>query len=101
MEDYKEEMKVLFQRFYSPVGVSEPKFMSTAAIHEMFRGVIPYHPITEHDVYDVMKDMGFTQEQQILTEKKCIFEGDEKNGIPPEYDNVEVARYFHWKLYEL
>ena len=64
------------------------------------RGLIPNHPIDEHDIYGLLKEMYFEQAQKIIYEKVCTFEGDEKKGIPPEYEQVEIGRIFVWNLYE-
>ncbi|MDR7695372.1 hypothetical protein D1000_07085 [Riemerella anatipestifer] len=103
MEDYKEIMKELLLRFYSPIGVSGGNKIhkSTQELLSMFRGVIPSTPITEHDVFEVMKDCSFEIEHKILTKEVCIYEGDEEKGIPAEYDKVEVGRVLLWGLYEL
>lgn len=93
MEDYKEIMEDLLLRYYSPVE-GKKIYKSTKDLHVMFLGVIPYTPITEHDVFEVMRDANFQMEQKIITEKKMIFKGDEEEGIPAEYDNVEIGRVF-------
>jgi hypothetical protein len=51
-------------------------------------------------MYDVMKECSFTISQKILSKKVCIFEGDEKKNIPPEYDHIETGRILVWNLYE-
>lgn len=82
MEDYKEEIRNLFLRYYHVAGAEHKKLQrSTAEILSEVRGVIPAQPISEHDIYEVMKDMGFLQELAIQREKVCIFEGDE--DTPP------------------
>lgn len=101
MEDYKEIMKTLLWRYYSPIAAGNKVLKSTPDLLVMFRGIIPMQPITEHDVYEVMKELGFEIEQKIIKEKVCIFEGDEDEGLPAEYDEVEVGRVFLWALYEV
>ena len=76
------------------------KQMQSCEALRLLRGVIPNEPIDKHDMYDVMKECGFTISQKILTKKICIFEGDEKKNIPPEYDHVEAGRILVWNLYE-
>ena len=94
MEDYKEKIKELFLRYYRNIGEEEEKtYLSTKRILEMVGGVIPSKPISEHDIYECMTDMGFYG--QI-----CIFEGDKEKGIPAEYDRVEVDRVFKWVVFE-
>lgn len=100
MEDYKEEIRNLLQKFYWNVGKEHRLIQrTTAEILQEVRGVIPNHPINEHDIYELMKEMLFEQDQKIFYEKVCTFEGDEKNGIPPEYEQVEIGRIFVWNLY--
>lgn len=101
MEDYKEEMRVLFCRHYSPDGKEHQELKrTTGAIWRELRGVLPQHPIDEHDVYEMLKAEGFSQDREILYEQVCINEGDPKKGIQPEYDKVEVGRRFVWRMYE-
>lgn len=66
----------------------------------MFRGILPNEPIGEHDIYEILKEMGFRQELQILYDKICTFEGEEKEGLPPEYELVESGRVFKWVVYK-
>lgn len=100
MEDYKQEIKDLILRYYEPSGSSDALYKSTLQILQMCQGVIPNQPITQHDVYEIMKELGFTIQQIAITEKVMIYEGDEEQGIPPKYDNVEKDRVFLWELYE-
>ena len=101
MEDYKDEIRNLLQKFYWNVG-KEHKLIqrTTAEILQEVRGVIPNQPISEHDIYDLLKEMLFEQSQKIFYENVCTFEGDEKQGIPPEYEQVEVGRIFVWNIYQ-
>ena len=63
MEDYKEKIKELFLRYYRNIGEEQEKtYLSTKRILEMVGGVIPSKPISEHDIYECMTDMGFYQE---------------------------------------
>lgn len=102
MEDYKQLMKDLFLKYYSPMGDDfQKKHTTTFEVLVMFRGIIPNEPIGEHEVFDILKELGFRQELQILYEKKCIFEGDEEKGMPPEYDEVEAGRIFKWVVYQI
>lgn len=100
MEDYKQEIRNLILAYYEVSGECKVHHKSTSEILAMCQGVIPNQPITQHDIYEVMKEMGFGIEQVSITEKVMIYEGDEEQGIPAEYDNVEVTREFRWKLYE-
>ena len=101
MEDYKEEIRLMLQKYYFNAGEEHKKIQRTTNdILHMVKGVIPSEPISEHDIFELMKEMYFEQEQKILTEKVCTFEGDEKKGIPPEYEDQEIGRIFVWNLYE-
>lgn len=101
MEDYKEEIRNLLQKYYWNAGKEHKMIQrTTSQILQEVRGVIPQHPIDEHDIYEIMKGMFFEQEQKIYYEKVCTFEGDEEKGIPPEYEQVEAGRVFVWNLYE-
>lgn len=101
MEDYKQEMREVFTRYYSTEGAEhrQMKRTTTDVLHEL-RGVIPAHPIDEHDVYEMLKSLGFEQDMQVLHEQVCIREEDKKKGIEAEYDNVEIGRRFVWLVYE-
>lgn len=100
MEDYKEEIKKLLQKYYDTLGEDDNKiYKTTVEILEEVRGVIPFQPIDDHDIYELMKELNFWQDQEIIFEKVCIFEGDSSENIPPEYDNVEVERVFKWVLF--
>lgn len=100
MEDYKQEIRNLILAYYWAKGIGNKVYKTTQELLQMCQGVIPHQPITQHDVYEVMKEMGFSIEQVSITEKQMIFEGDEEKGIPPKYDDVETAREFRWVLYE-
>ncbi|MOA47425.1 hypothetical protein D3C78_1700600 [compost metagenome] len=101
MEDYKEEIRLLLQKYYYNAGEEHKEIhRTTAQILQEVRGVVPSHPITEHDIYELMKEMYFEQTQEIIYENVCTFEGDAEGGIPPEYEKREVERIFVWKLFQ-
>ena len=60
MEDYKEELRKLLLNWYSPIA-ERGTFVThtTAELLEMFQGVLPAEPISEHDVYEVCKEESF------------------------------------------
>lgn len=66
MEDYKEEIQRLLLEFFSPqplsLGYKNEKMMTTLDVLQMLQGVIPYQPINQHDVYEVMKLLKFQVE---------------------------------------
>lgn len=101
MEDYKQLMKELLLQYYDATPEGEAMQMQTTEVLRWFRGIIPQHPITEHDIFDVLKECGFVISQKILTEKVCIYEGDGTNDYPAEYDHVETGRILVWNLYEI
>ncbi|MGD1319510.1 hypothetical protein [Chryseobacterium sp. 2R14A] len=101
MFDYKEEMTRIFERYYAPVGeMEDKKNMSTTEIDFLFRGIIPNMPTSEHDVYELMKELGFEQEKVIIYEKVIIVEANPKEGIQEEVDMVPVGQVFKWIVYE-
>lgn len=70
MEDYKEIIKGMLLRDFSPnipsVGFPLQRGikgdvikMTTAQVLQMVQGVIPSTPIDEHDVFDSLKECGF------------------------------------------
>lgn len=101
MEDYKQEMRDIFGRYYSTEGAEhrQMKRTTTDILHEL-RGVIPAHPIDEHDVYEMLKALGFEQDKEIIYQQITVVEEDKKKGIEAEYDNVEIGRRFVWLVYE-
>jgi hypothetical protein len=100
MQDLKEQIKELFLKHFQPQG-QIPVHMSTSAIHDMLRGVIPSQPITEYDIYDAMKEMGFTEDLEILYSKEQIFEGDDDDGTTDEFDKKEIGKIFLWRLFKV
>ncbi|WP_313373781.1 hypothetical protein [Chishuiella sp.] len=104
MEDYKVIMKELVLKYYDPSDLLKnvlPIYeVTTSEMMNWFRGVVPKHPIDEHDVFDVLKECGFPLVQKIIYEKVCIVEEDKEEGIQAEYDEEEVGRVLVWNLYE-
>ncbi|MFL9834980.1 hypothetical protein [Chryseobacterium terrae] len=101
MIDYKEEMTKIFCRYYAPFGEqADKKNMSTTEIDFLFRGVMPSLPTSEHDVYELMTELGFEQEKVIIYEKVIILEEDKKKGIQEEIDLVPVGQVFKWIVFE-
>jgi hypothetical protein len=101
MIDYKEKMIALFQRYYLPEGEEyQKKLMSTMEIFVMFSGVLPNQPITEHDVYEMLEEVGYHQEREILYNEVVVVEEDKKRGIKEEIDLVEAGVIFKWVIFE-
>lgn len=101
MIDYKEEMALLFSRYYTNVGDQyQKKHMTTTEIDILFRGVMPRIPVSEHDVYEFMKLEGYFQEKVIIYEEKVIVEANPSKGIQEEVDLIPVGEVFKWVVYE-
>jgi len=101
MVDYKEEMIAVFCRYYAPTGEEyNKKHMTTTEIDFLFRGIIPNLPNSEHDVYELMKELGFFQEKVIIYEEKIIVEENLKKGIQQEVDLIPVGQVFKWVVFE-
>lgn len=101
MLDYKEKMIALFQRYYMPEGEEyQKKNMSTMQVFVMFSGVLPSEPISEHDVYEMLEELGYYQERVILYEEKIIVPEDKKEGIKEEIDLVPAGVIFKWVVFE-
>lgn len=101
MPDYKEEMIKIFNRYYMPVGEEyQKKNMTTTEIDSLFRGVMPSLPTSEHDVYELLKELGYDQERVIIYEKKIIVEENLKEGIMEEADLIPVGQVFKWIVFE-
>jgi hypothetical protein len=65
MEDYTEEIRELIVRYYSPIATTDSwvcTYKSTLELLAMVVGVIPTTPVSEHDIYEVMREMGFAIE---------------------------------------
>jgi len=101
MIDYKEEMISIFCRYFAPIGeMEDKKNMSTTEIDFLFRGIIPNMPTSEHDVYELMKELGFEQEKVIVYETKVITEENLSEGIQEEVDMIPVGQIFKWIVFE-
>lgn len=101
MEDYKQEMRDLFTQHYAPQGEEHQQMKRTTHdVWQELRGVIPRHPIDEHDVYEMLKSLGFELGLEIVHEQVCIVEENKAKGIKAEYDKKETGRYFVWLVYE-
>ncbi len=95
MEDYNEIIKeLLFSQFSAvPIAGTEPILMGTHRILLMVCGVIPSTPIDEHDIFNIMTELGY---QKTL---KTIYSVDEKSN---EKEKKEVSGYvFLWVLYKI
>nr|DAO47578.1 MAG TPA: hypothetical protein [Caudoviricetes sp.] len=65
MEDYTEEIRELIGRYYSPIATTDSwacTYKSTLELLTMVVGVIPTTPVSEHDIYELMKEIGFAIE---------------------------------------
>lgn len=66
MEDYKEIIKAMLLRDFSPRPIETKKsfkdtrLMTTIEVLQMVQGIIPSKPIDEHDIFDVLKEIGFS-----------------------------------------
>ncbi|MDO5509532.1 MAG: hypothetical protein Q4F57_02440 [Weeksellaceae bacterium] len=90
MEDYKEIAHSLITQFYSPTPIPgvEPTELTTQEVLTMLQGIIPQHPITDHDVYETLIALGYTICQVHI---EHIQEG------APAY----TTPVLHWQLYPL
>ncbi|WP_278381013.1 hypothetical protein [Chryseobacterium arthrosphaerae] len=100
MDDYKEFLKDLLLQYYDMTPEGKLIQLQTSQVLSWAKGIIPDKPIDEHDAFEVLKNLGFKPSQKIITEKVCTFKGDEKNNIPPEFEELEVGRILVWNLYE-
>lgn len=99
MEDYKETMKTLFRCYYSTSPeAGKEKHISTAEVLRMFRGIIPSEPITEHDAYDVLQELGYQKELKVFRQTVPVL--DDEGEPTGETREQETGRYFLWKVYE-
>lgn len=101
MIDYKEEMISIFTRYYAPMGeMEDKKNMTTTEIDFLFRGIIPNLPTSQHDIYELMKELGFEQEKVIIYERKVIVEKNLSEGIQEKVDMIPVGEVFKWIVFE-
>ncbi|CDN79550.1 hypothetical protein [Elizabethkingia anophelis] len=99
MNDYKEEMKELFSKYYSPTGDEyQKKYMSTYQVYAMFKGIVPSTPFSENDTYEILKELRYQQELYILKTEEILVEEDEE--VDEEKDLKEVGRVFRWVVFE-
>ena len=69
MEDYKVIMTELLLQYYDPTPEDNNVQLQTGDVLNWFRGVIPNDPITEHDVFEILTNCGFTKSQKIIKKK--------------------------------
>lgn len=83
MEDYKEIIKAMLLRDFSPLSLGEGRgeelILTTLDVLQMVQGVIPTTPIDEHDVFEALKECGFEYKlvgfQHITDDKELISYG--------------------------
>ena len=75
MNDYKEILKTLLLRYYSPhpIGAVEKQYKTTLQVLYMAQGIIPSEPIDQHDVYDVLQELGFTIELVEMPDNTLVY----------------------------
>ena len=75
MNDYKEILKTLLLRYYSPqsAGTVSKTYHTTSQVLAMAQGVIPNEPIDQHDVYDVLQELGFTIELVEMPDNTLVY----------------------------
>lgn len=100
MNDYIQIMKDIIQEYYSTTPEGNKIDMQTSEILRWFKGVIPDQPITGHDVFDILTELGYKKSQKILTEKVQTKKGIKNLGVEPEFTEKEVGRILVWNLYE-
>lgn len=89
MEDYKEVIKELLLRNFTPTGTN-PVFFNTTAILKMVRGIIPKEPTSEHDIYEVLKELEFKKQLKTFYKK-------DKNGKETEEVDFQVYLWVFYK----
>ena len=75
MNDYKEILKTLLLRYYSPqfAGTVAKAYHTTSQVLAMVQGVIPNEPIDQHDVYEVLQELGFTIELVTMPDDTQVY----------------------------
>ena len=75
MNDYKEILKTLLLRYYSPhpIGAVEKQYKTTSQVLAMAQGIIPTEPIDQHDIYDVLQELGFTIELVTMPDDTLVY----------------------------
>lgn len=60
MNDYKEIARTLLLEWFSPEPQAEGLVIyTTTELLVMVRGLLPQHPLDEHDIYEIMHESGF------------------------------------------
>ncbi len=75
MNDYKEILKTLLLQYYTPhpIGAVEKQYKTTSQVLAMAQGIIPTEPIDQHDVYDVLQELGFTIELVEMPDNTLVY----------------------------
>lgn len=75
MNDYKEILKTLLLQYYTPhpIGAVEKQYKTTSQVLYMAQGIIPSEPIDQHDVYDVLQELGFTIELVEMPDNTLVY----------------------------
>lgn len=90
MDDYKEIIKEMLSAYFTPNGtVCMP--MATKRVLRIIRGIIPNDPIDEHDIFAVLREMGFSYELYATYEK------DESGNDTDEIKD----QLFLWNLFPI
>jgi hypothetical protein len=100
MDDYVQIMKDLLQEYYSTTPEGSKIEMQTSDVFRWLKGIIPDQPVTEHDVFDVLTELGYKKSQKIITKRVQTVKANKKEGIQAEYEDQEVGRILVWNLYE-
>jgi hypothetical protein len=100
MDDYVQVMKDLLLEYYSTTPEGSKIEMQTGDVFRWLKGIIPDQPVTEHDVFDVLTELGYKKSQKILTKKVQTVKADKSKGIIAEYEEKEIGRILVWVLYD-
>lgn len=88
MEDLIQEIKnLILSEFKQESNIDDAILMTTAEVKKMVSGIIPQEPFGEHEIFEVMKELGFKKQ---LTPRYSI----DLNG------NRNLVGYiFRWSLF--
>lgn len=100
MDDYVQVMKDLLQEYYSTSPEGNKIEMRTSDVFTWFKGIIPDEPISQHDVFDVLTELGYKKSQKIITKQVQTVKANKNLGIKSEFEEKEIGRILVWILYD-
>lgn len=91
MDQYIEEAKSLLLQYFEPeFSGNLPIHLTTLEVYKTLKGIVPSGIFNEHDVYDILIELGFSKDLQTFYKKDE--DGKETNEVS--------YQLFMWLLYK-